>query len=76
MGRGKQVVDVAPAPRIAVNRTEAARSLAMSVDYFTEHVQAHLRTVRVGNERRYLVADLERWAVEHAEPPMAAQVAA
>lgn len=75
-GRGRQRLDVAPAPRISVNRREAAQSLGMSIDFFEKNVQPYLCVIRRGSLRLFLIADLERWALEAAEDPMASELTA
>jgi hypothetical protein len=39
---------LAPVPRFALTRSEAAASLGMSLDSFKRHVQPHLKIVRLG----------------------------
>ena len=48
-------------PRLAYSKTEAARALGVSVDFFHEHVLTDLKVVRRG--RRVLIArsELKRW---------------
>jgi hypothetical protein len=55
-----------PIPRYALDRSEAAASLGMSVDHFAEHVQPHVRVIRSGRKRLFPTKDLERWADENA----------
>jgi predicted protein tyrosine phosphatase len=59
----------APAP-ILVSRDDAAKMLAMSLRHFENFVQPNIRVVRVGQRRLIPVAELERWADEHAESAM------
>ena len=54
-------------PRIALTREEAAASLAMSVDSFERYVQPDIRMIRCGRMRLIPVAEVARWADEHAE---------
>jgi excisionase family DNA binding protein len=61
------VSELAPIPRLALTREEAAASLAMSLDSFERHVQPTIRMVRLGRMRLIYVADLEVWLEEHAE---------
>jgi hypothetical protein len=58
---------IAPVPRVALTREEAAASLGMSVDSFERHVQPTVRVIRRGRLRLVAVTELERWAEEHAE---------
>jgi hypothetical protein len=60
------VAEVAPVPRLALSRDEAAAALGMSLDSFERHVQPDLRMLRLGRMRLVPVAELERWCVEHA----------
>jgi excisionase family DNA binding protein len=61
------VSELAPIPRLALTREEAAASLGMSLDSFERHAQPHLRMLRLGRLRLVPVRELERWAEEHAE---------
>jgi hypothetical protein len=61
------VSELAPVPRVAVTRTEAACALGMSVDSFERYVQGDIRLLRLGRLVLVPVAELERWADEHAE---------
>jgi hypothetical protein len=58
---------LAPVPRVALTRVEAAAAIGMSLDSFERHVQPTLRLVRLGRMRLVPVAELERWLDEHAE---------
>ena len=58
---------VAPIPRIALTREEAAAALGMSLDSFERHVQPELRLIRRGRLRLVPVPELERWADGAAE---------
>jgi excisionase family DNA binding protein len=51
----------APVPRLALSLSEAAASLGVSADYFSEHVAGELRWVRRGRLRLVAVAELDRW---------------
>ena len=57
-------------PRIALTRTESARSLGMGLTLFKEEVLPHLRVVRVRSKPVIPVTELERWVQENTEPPM------
>lgn len=58
---------LAPVPRVALTREEAAQSLGMSLDSFERHVQPEVRMIRRGKLRLVPVAELERWAERSAE---------
>jgi hypothetical protein len=61
---------LAPIPRLALTRQEAADALGMSLTSFEAHVQPTLRLVRLGRMRLVPVAELERWLAENAEPAL------
>jgi hypothetical protein len=61
------VSELAPIPRFALTREEAAASIGMSLDSFERHVQPHLRLIRLGRMRLVPVRELERWADTIAE---------
>jgi hypothetical protein len=56
-----------PSPRLALNKTEAARALGVSVDFFDEHIEHELRYVRRGRRRLYPLREIARWLDEAAE---------
>jgi len=58
--------DMAPIPRLALTREEAAAALGMSVDSFERHVQPTIRLVRLGTMRLVPVREIDRWLDEHA----------
>jgi hypothetical protein len=58
---------LAPIPRLALTREEAAAAIGMSLDSFERHVQPTLRLVRLGRMRLVPVAELDRWLSENAE---------
>jgi hypothetical protein len=58
---------LAPIPRVALSREEAAAALGISVDSFERHVQPEVRMIRRGKLRLVPVAELERWANASAE---------
>jgi hypothetical protein len=58
---------VAPIPRLALTREEAAAALGMSLDSFERHVQPTLRLVRRGRMRLVPIDELRRWLSENAE---------
>ncbi len=59
--------EVAPIPRLALSRDEAAAALGMSLNSFERHVQPTIRLVRLGRMRLVPVHELERWLGENAE---------
>ena len=59
--RGSQV------PRLALSVSEACEALAVSWDFFAEHVAPELRIVRRGRRKLIAVAELERWLDANAE---------
>jgi hypothetical protein len=58
--------ELAPIPRLALTRQEAAAALGMSLDSFERHVQPTLRLVRLGRIRLVPVREIERWLEENA----------
>jgi hypothetical protein len=58
--------EVAPIPRLALSREEAAAALSMSLNSFERHVQPTIRLVRLGRMRLVPVSELERWLGENA----------
>ena len=59
--------NIAPIPRLALTREEAAAALSMSLDSFERHVQPTIRLCRLGRMRLVPVAELARWLEQHAE---------
>jgi hypothetical protein len=59
--------ELAPIPRLALTREEAAAAIGMSLDSFERHVQPTIRLVRRGRLRRVPVGELDRWLSENAE---------
>jgi hypothetical protein len=58
--------EVAPIPRLALSREEAAAALGMSLNSFERHVQPTIRLVRLGRMRLVPVAEVNRWLSENA----------
>lgn len=58
---------VAPVPRLALTRQEAAAALGVSLTFFADHVQPDLRLVRRGSVRVVPVTELQRWLDANAE---------
>lgn len=56
-------------PRLALQRTEAAESLGMSVEHFDRHVKPYLPVVYSGSLRLYPVAGLQKWVDDQATTP-------
>ena len=57
---------VAPIPRVALTRNEAASALGIGLDSFERYVQPHVRIIRWGRMRLVPVAELRRFADEAA----------
>lgn len=55
-----------PRPRLAVNKTDAAGMLGVSVDFFDEHIEPELRSVRRGRRVLFPVCELEAWLDRNA----------
>lgn len=58
------------APRLALQRKEAAEALGVSGDTFDRHIRPELRCVYVGDLRLWPVAELERWLDRTAADPV------
>ena len=58
---------LAPIPRLALTREEAAAALGMSLDSFERHVQPTIGLVRLGRMRLVPVREIDRWLNEQAE---------
>jgi len=52
------------APRLALQRKEAAAALNVGVDTFDRHIRPHLQVVYVGDLRLWPVSELRRWLDE------------
>jgi excisionase family DNA binding protein len=57
----------APIPRVALTPPEAAASIGVGEDFFTEHVRPELRLIRRGRKILIPVAELQRWLAENGE---------
>jgi hypothetical protein len=57
---------VAPIPRLALTRDEAAAAIGMSLDSFERHVQPTIRLVRLGRMRLVPIREIVRWLDENA----------
>lgn len=64
------VDSIAPIPRIALSRSEAAAALGIGLDSFERYVQPHVRMIRWGRMRLVPVAELERFAEAAAAPTL------
>lgn len=53
--------------RLALNKTETASLLGVSVDFFDQHIAHDLRAVRRGRRRLYAVREIEEWLAREAE---------
>lgn len=64
-----------PIPRLALTPPEAAASIGVGEDFFTEHVRPELRLVRRGRKVLVPVPELERWVEQNTErEPVETQV--
>jgi hypothetical protein len=59
--------DLAPIPRLALSREEAAVALSMSLDSFERYIQPSIRMCRLGRMRLVPIAELVRWLEDNAE---------
>jgi hypothetical protein len=59
-------VTLAPIPRLALTRDEAAAALGMSLDSFERHVQPTIRMCRLGRMRVVPIREIERWLDDNA----------
>ena len=64
------VTAVAPVPRVALTRDEAAAALGIGLDSFERYVQPHVRMIRWGRMRLVPVAELQRFADQAAAPTL------
>lgn len=48
-------------PRLALNQTEAAEALGVSVDHFERHIKPEIPVVLTGARRLYSTSALEEW---------------
>jgi len=65
--RSRKRMDVAPVPRLALNVEQACQALGVSWDLWREHVEPHVRLVRVGSRKLIAVAEIQRWLDENGE---------
>lgn len=56
-------------PRLALNKTETANALGVSIDFFDDHVAAELRSIHRGRRRLYPVSEIRKWLEESVEGP-------
>jgi hypothetical protein len=64
----------APIPRLALTPSEAAASIGVGEDFFTEHVRPELQLIRRGRKVLVPVTELERWIKVNAEVPIERQL--
>lgn len=57
---------VAPDPKLAVSRAEAADLFGISVDAFKDHVWPHIRVLKIGRREVIPVDELRRFMRENA----------
>lgn len=55
--------------RLTLTRTEAARTLGISMDSFERYVQPEVRAVVRGRLRLYPLTELERWVEQNSIAP-------
>lgn len=58
---------IAKTGKAAVHKTDAARLLGVSVDFFDDHIAHELPSVVRGRRRLYAVGDVLVWLAEHSE---------
>jgi hypothetical protein len=59
---------LAPVPRTALTRREAAASLGISINHFERRVQPDLKVISSGQLVLIPLAELERWVQRNARP--------
>jgi hypothetical protein len=64
----------APIPRVTLTPPEAAAALGVGATFFDSEIAPELRLIRRGRKRLVPLSELERWAVENAERPLAEEV--
>jgi len=64
----------ASVPRVCLTPPEAAAALGVGSTFFDAEVAPELRLIRRGRKRLVPVSELERWAAENAERPVAEAV--
>lgn len=64
----------APISRVALTPIEVAASLGVGPTFFDETIAPELRMIRRGRKRLVPLAELERWAEQNAEAPIAEEV--
>lgn len=65
--RGVEPGSLAPIPRVALTREEAAAALGVGLETFRTKVQPELQMIRRGSVRIVAVTELQRWIDENAE---------
>ena len=66
--RSNSTRPLAPVPRTALTRREAAASLGISLNHFERRVQPDLKVIASGQLVLIPVAELERWVQRNARP--------
>jgi hypothetical protein len=51
---------------LALSRSQAARALSVSTDFFDDHIAPEVKSVRRGRRSLYPVDELQRWLFENA----------
>lgn len=64
--RSNSTRPLAPVPRTALTRREAAASLGISINHFERRVQPDLRVISSGQLVLIPLAELERWVQRNA----------
>jgi hypothetical protein len=64
----------APIPRVALTPPEAAAALGVGPTFFDSEIAPELQLIRRGRKRLVPLSELERWAAENAERPLAEEV--
>lgn len=67
MADRSDVAVVSPVPRLALTQAEACAALGCSEEFFVEHIRPHVRALRGGRKRLFLVRELERAVDELSE---------
>lgn len=62
----KKVLNVAPVPRLALTRDEAAAALGVSSDFLDDHIIPELRVIRRGKLVLVPVVEIEKWLAREA----------
>jgi hypothetical protein len=52
--------------QLALNQTEAAAALGVSVNTFKEHIRPYVKYVAIGDGMRFPVSELQAWLDQNA----------